>query len=851
MFRLFLVIFVSIFVNFSISFAQQQRMPLDQGWSFRRADEQKWFPAKVPGTVHTDLLGNGLIPDPFFGTNEKSLQWIENIDWVYKRNLNIPADAIDADALQLNFKGLDTYADIYLNGQKIYSANNMFIEHWIDVKPFVHIGDNELKVYFHSPIRHDMPNFVRDGWLYPAGNDQAQIPLSIYARKAPYHYGWDWGPRFVTSGIWLPVDLVITRKASLEDVYLQQKSLSEKVAIVDAQLLLNIMQAGEYEVRISSPAKKFASVSKRITCQPGKQEIDIPFNIKKPDRWWPNGLGKQVLYPVEVSVSYAHNVVDRQVKKIGLRTVEVVNKPDQWGESFFVKVNGVPVFMKGANYIPQDNFLPRVTDEQYQSIFRTMKDCHFNMVRVWGGGIYEKDIFYDLADETGILVWQDFMFACSLYPSDENFFENVRKEAVYNIRRLRNHPSLALWCGNNEIAVAIKNWGWKGSYAYTDRQWEDFLEGYDKLFKELLPQEVNKNDPGRFYFSSSPVSNWGKAEDFKVGDNHYWGVWHGMEWFEQLNVKVPRFMSEYGFQSFPGIETMPNFATEKDYDIYGNVMQAHQKSVTRGNAAINTYMLHYYKEPKDFPSFLYLNQVLQAEGIKVGMEAHRRNMPYCMGTLYWQLNDCWPAASWSSMDYTGRWKALQFFVKKAYDTTIVSNYIDKNILKSYIITDRLNTAKGKFTWMLKRFDGTVLKDTSLKVELKENSSLNVLDIAINDIENIASTSNVFIETTWKEEKGGIVRNVFYLKDPKDLNLQQPSVDVDIIAKGDQYILQVHSSGLAKNVYLQLPADKSAVFSDNYMDVLPGETLNIYLRSNLTLKQVKSNLIVMNLLDAYK
>lgn len=819
----------------------QQLKELNSGWEFRRADENIWRKATVPGTVHTDLLAHKLIPDPFAGANEKGLQWIDKKDWEYRTTFDIPAGIFANDAIALDFTGLDTYADVYLNDSLILRAQNMFVGKEVAVKSIARQQGNTLRILFHSPIMHDMPKFMQDRLVYPAGNDASDIPLSVHARKAPYHYGWDWGPRYVTSGIWRPVYLRGWNKAQLKDAWIKQQQLTDAAASLEASLTVDVQQAGAYTAIVQSGNKAFAAQKLQTTLQAGKQTINIPFNIRQPKRWWPNGLGEAYLYPVTISILHGKDTLQQLTRRIGLRTVEVVNAPDNEGTSFFLKVNGKPVFMKGTNYIPSDNFLPRVTDDRYRKMFHDMVISHFNMVRIWGGGIYENDIFYDLADEKGILVWQDFMFACTLYPSDPAFLAQVKEETAYNIRRLRNHPSLALWCGNNEIAVAIKNWGWKDGYAYTDAQWASLLKGYETLFQELLRDEVKEHDPSRFYLPSSPISNWGRAEDFRNGDNHYWGVWHGMEWFEAFTTHVPRFMSEFGFQSFPDIHTVRRFADTTQWDIHSFVMQSHQKSFTRGNAAIQTYMDHYYHRPKNFPGFLYMSQVLQAEGMKIGMEAHRRNMPFCMGTLYWQFNDTWPGASWSGIDYYGRWKALQYFVQKAYVPVLVSIAAEEGQVRAYVVNDLMKDEKARLELTLMDLEGKVIKRIEEKVLAKSNTSHIAWRMDKDAILQGADPRKVILYAKLVNENQTLSENVFYFVAPRELELPEADIRFEVKESGGKKLVTVSSAKLAKNIWLLLDRDDQSHFSDNYFDLLPGMSRTVALETSMSLEAVRSEL----------
>ncbi|MCW3463223.1 beta-mannosidase [Chitinophaga nivalis] len=849
--RLWVVVFFLTCFTKSI-YATDQRV-LEGGWEFARTDEGIWRPATVPGTVHTDLMALKLIPDPFAGTNEKAVQWVDKKDWQYRKKWRMSAADLKDEVIEIDFQGLDTYAEVYLNNQLILQSANMFVAHQVNVKPWLVAGENELRIVFRSAVKHDMPKFLQDSIIYPAGNDASDIPLSIYARKAPYHYGWDWGPRLITCGIWRPIRLVSWNKAAIREVWWQQQQLDAAKAVVQAQVTVDAATPGDYQVQIRQETGQGTVVTVPATLRKGTNTLQVPVVIKNPQRWWPAGMGAQFMYHFKVALLQNRQEVAAQKEQVALRTIEVVNQPDSLGESFYLKVNGRPVFMKGANYIPQDNFLPRVSAEKYTRLFDDMKESNFNMVRIWGGGIYEDDRFYTLADQYGILVWQDFMFACTLYPSDTAFLTNVKAEAAYNIRRLRNHPSVALWCGNNEVAVAIKNWGWQSGYAYTDTQWQSLQQGYDKLFKEVLPQAVQTYSPGTFYFHSSPISNWGTKEDFTKGDNHYWGVWHGMEWFEAFNTHVPRFMSEYGFQSFPGMETINTFAGKDDYHIYSNVMQAHQKSPAKGNTAIQTYMRHYYREPVDFPAFVYLSQVLQAEGMKVAIEAHRRAMPYCMGTLYWQLNDCWPGPSWSGRDYYGRWKALQYYVKTAFKPLLVSSVVNGHQLETWVVSDEQTNRKADLLLKAMDLSGKVIWERELRqVAVNGSSSKKAFSIDTAQVLQGRNPATVIWYAQLRIDNKLEDKNLFYFAPAKEMNLEIPQITVTVDKSASEVVLQLRSDKLARNVYLVLNQENDQEhFSDNYFDLLPGETKTIRLRTARLPEQVKQSLKVTSLVDAYK
>lgn len=686
-------------------------MLLDTGWEFSQSGTEKWMPATVPGTVHQDLISHELLPNPFYGMNEKKIQWVENEDWEYRTSFIVSEEQLNRDGIQLIFEGLDTYADVYLNGSLLLKADNMFVGYTLPVKSVLRKGENHLYIYFHSPIRQTLPQYASNGFNYPADNDHHEKHLSVFSRKAPYSYGWDWGIRMVTSGVWRPVTLRFYDIATISDYHVRQLLLTDENARLSNELIVNQIVPqkipAEVRVNVSLNGTTVTEVKQQVTLQPGINHITLPAEVTNPVRWMPNGWGTPTLYDFSAQIACGDRIVAEQSHRIGLRTIRVVNEKDKDGESFYFEVNGIPMFAKGANYIPQDALLPNVTTERYQTLFRDMKEANMNMVRIWGGGTYENNLFYDLADENGILVWQDFMFACTPYPSDPTFLKRVEAEAVYNIRRLRNHASLAMWCGNNEILEALKYWGFEKKF--TPEVYQGLMHGYDKLFRELLPSMVKEFDSDRFYVHSSPyLANWGRPESWGTGDSHNWGVWYGKKPFESLDTDLPRFMSEFGFQSFPEMKTIAAFAASEDYQIESEVMNAHQKS-SIGNSLIRTYMERDYIIPESFEDFVYVGLVLQGQGMRHGLEAHRRNRPYCMGTLYWQLNDSWPVVSWSSIDYYGNWKALHYQAKRAFAPVLINLIQQNDSLSVYLISDRLDTME-QMTLEMKvvDFDGKTL-----------------------------------------------------------------------------------------------------------------------------------------------
>ncbi len=597
-------------------------------------------------------MANHIIEDPFYRLNERGVQWVDKEDWEYKTTLTVPPELFNKENIELYFKGLDTYADVYLNEECILEANNMHREWRIDVKNIVKEGDNDLRIYFHSPLKVDIPNFDALHYQNEAGNDQSENggvfdkKVSVFTRKAGYHYGWDWGPRLVTSGIWRPAYIVGWDNARIENIHYIQESVNVRHAKIRAQVTVYANHAGEATVNIQAEGIK-NKWTKTAQVQPGKNVIETVLQISNPKLWWSNGLGDSHLYPFTATLDFNGLSADSQTNNIGIRELKVIRDKDDAGQTFYFRLNGVNVFAKGANYIPQDNFLPRLTFENYEKTILDAVHANMNMLRVWGGGIYEDDMFYELCDQYGILVWQDFMFGCSTYPMNPDRLENIRREAIDNVVRLRNHPSIAIWCGNNENHTAWFNWGWWQKYEALGVL-DEMRKDYKDLFHGVLPEVVEQYDPVAFYWPSSP---YGGDPDAKCesgtenwnpnGDAHYWGVWHAKDSIANYNKVRARFFSEYGFQSFPEYQSVLKYAPEaRDHDIFSEVMMAHQRGGSHANGLIEWYLLNEYRKPKDFPNFLYMGQLLQGDAIKTAIEAHRRDMPYCMGTLYWQHNDC-------------------------------------------------------------------------------------------------------------------------------------------------------------------------------------------------------------------
>ena len=811
--------------------AQSQTYVLDKGWEFSQAGSNEWMSARVPGTVHQDLLDHGRLPDPFYGMNEQKVQWVEKEDWLYRTVFTVTADQLKSDAAWLTFEGLDTYADVYLNGSLLLKADNMFVGHKLAVKDVLREGENRLMIRFRSPVEETAPQWDTDGFNYPADNDHSEKRMSVYTRKAPYSYGWDWGIRLATSGIWRPVKLTFCNGAVIDDFFVRQQEVTEQVAKVDNQLEINNVTSTSKEAQVKvvyAYGEQADTLTRTVVLQPGKNSLSMPAWIEKPHLWMPNGWGDPALYTFTATVSVDGKEVASREEAIGLRSIRVVMEDDKDGKSFYFEVNGKPMFAKGSNYIPGDALLPNMTGERYARLFEDIRAANMNMVRVWGGGIYEDDRFYEEADRNGILVWQDFIFACTTYPHDPTFLKRVSEEAVYNMRRLRNHASLAMWCGNNEIYEGMRYWGWKDKYSPV--VWKEMTEGYDVLFRQLLPELVEANDPGRFYMHGSPYeANWGRPESWKIADSHNWGTWYGQKPFESLDTEIPRFMSEYGFQAFPEMKTIRMFASPEDYELESPVMNAHQKA-SIGNFLIKKTMALYYKVPEKFEDLIYAGLILQGQGMRHGIEAHRRHRPYCMGSLPWQLNDSWPVVSWSSIDYYGNWKAMHYQIRRAFAPVLVDAIKEGNNLSYYIMSDRLTDEELTLNLELMDFNGKVYRKQKVDGLLPANTSKLFYQEPVEQALAGRDSATTFMHMVVKSKKGEVLSDeIYYFAHPKDQLLPKTPLHWQVKQKKGYCEVTVKADKLARDIFIEVPV-QGVRFSDNFFDLLPGQKKKVIITS---------------------
>ncbi len=833
--------------------ASVQRHALTSYWTFREASSTSSHPATVPGCVHTDLLKNGLIPDPFFGINEQQLQWIGEKDWVYETTFDMPKSLLQHENVELVFKGLDTYATVSLNDSLVLSADNMFREWRKACKELLKEKRNHLVVRFRNVFDENLPKYNKAPFRLQAyaNNDQADVKIAMYSRKAQFHYGWDWGPRLITCGIWRPVCLEGWSGVKIKNVHVQQQNVSTSGAEIIS--VFEILSTRNQRARLTATLDKVQLNSEMVDLHNGLNKVVVNGRIAQPKLWWTNGLGEQWLYSYRATAETEARQSDEYTTRIGVRSLEVVREKDSLGTTLFVLLNGVPVFMKGANYIPQDNFQNRVSAERYEFIIRSAAQANMNMLRVWGGGIYEEDTFYEMCDKYGVLIWHDLMFACAMYPADEGFLQNVKHEVIDNVSRIRNHASLALYCGNNENDISWHNWGWKKLYPPEIQH--TYEQDHHKLFYEVIPSALKEADSTRYYHPSSPLAGFNNVAS-NAGDIHYWDVWHGKKPFESYLDNIARFVSEYGFQSYPELSTVKKFTEPADRELHSAVMLSHQRCMSDerrdkeyGNRLIQTYMEQHFNVPKDFESYLYVSQVLQAEGVKIAMEAHRRSMPFCMGSLYWQIDDCWPVASWSSIDCYGRWKALHYAARAAYAPVIISPVFTRDDVKFSLVSDRLESLAGTLDIIVQDFRGNEVFRHSIPVTVKPSTAGICTVLKKQDLRAGHDETQLVIVSSLKKGKDVIAENTSYFCAAKALRLERPQIASSFTKTKTGYIIELATTTLAKSVYLSC-SDDASFFSDNYFDLLPNFKKRVECTTSLDPDTFRQTLKIISLCDSY-
>ncbi len=742
--------------------AQNIVFEIDKNWQFSKTETQQWYPAKFPNSIHTDLFENGLIVHPFIGDNEKDLQWIADKHWTYQTDFELDKNQLKNNNAELVFEGLDTYAKVFLNDELILETNNAFRIWKVDVRNFLK-KKNQLRIEFTPTAEIEKIKIKEIPYELP------ESPR-VFTRKPAFQYGWDWGPKYNTVGIWRSVYLNFWNDLKIEDIYIKQNSLTEEIAKLTAEIELKNSSNKNNKIEIYVNDKLFSETQ----INKGIERLKIPLTIHQPKFWWSNGLGEAYLYEFKIRIlDSKRNLIEEKIIKKGLRTIELVTEKDELGESFYFKLNGRPVFMKGANYIPQNSFQNWVSKDNYDKLLSDVQKSNMNMLRVWGGGIYEDDYFYELCDEKGILVWQDFMFGNGMYPGDKDFLENVRQEAVDNVKRLRNHTSIALWCGNNEISEGWHRWGWQDGRGQMEKT--EIWRNYQKIFNGILP-EVVENLTDLDYWETSPKYGRGDARYISEGDAHDWWIWHDGHPFEDLLKKTPRFMSEFGFQSFPSEKAIRYMNKDGSFSINSEDFKNHEKH-SRGFDIIQTYMERDFPVPDNPEDYAYMTQLVQAFGIGNAIEAQRRNMPDTMGSLYWQMNDCWPSVSWSGIDYFGNWKPLQYRVKEAFENVLLTyEESEDGVLKFYVVNDTDKKLERKFTTIIYNFEHYPLYVKDIQSIAYENKSNYIGQIDLKELE--LNKNEIFVKIYFGE-----FEKIFTVGRPKDLKLKNKPIFIEINENG--------------------------------------------------------------------
>ncbi len=846
-------------------------------WEFRQAGTEEWMPACVPGGAHTDLLALGRIPDPFVGDNEKRVQWVAESDWVYQTRFSCAQELLTEEKVFLVCDGLDTLATVILNGQELGHSDNMFRRYQWEVKPLLKDGGrevNELTIVFSSPVKYA----AKKQALRPLPGVSQAIPGGPHLRKAPCQFGWDWGPQLPPIGIWKDIRLEGYSEARIDKVHLRQRHENGNV-IVEAHIQVECWNEAPLvaTVRIATPNNEVVE-ARAATAANNEATVQLP--ITNPQLWWPNGYGpsagsgqaQQPLYQVQISLVRSNDStaepLDQHTCQLGLRTIELQQQQDQWGRSFAFVVNGVPILAKGSNWIPADSFPTRITDEYLEGLIRSAAETYQNMLRVWGGGFYEEERFYDLCDRYGILVWQEFIFSCSIYPLDDpTFLENVRMEVMENVRRLRHRASLALWCGNNEM-----EWGWV-DWHWNRPELQDLKAAYDHFFHHTLPAWCCDEDPDHAYWPSSPSSDtpFENPNGQSQGDAHYWDVWHGRKPFTSYRDQYPRFMSEFGFQALPPLETIRTYADEADWNMTSYIMEQHQKNAS-GNSLMVGQMLDTFRLPKDFASLVYLSMALQAEGIRYGVEHWRRHPDRVAGILYWQLNDCWPVASWSSLDYFGRWKALHYAARRFYAPLMLSIEDKPPKQGVYVSNDLLKPWEGTVRWSLEALDGEALTSGQAPVKAAPQAATQACELDFSDqtTDDGIQTTDDGIQTTddgIQTSDDGIRRLVFVAElwqgdhfvarqtagfvPIKHMQLANPNLRAKLSKDKNRLLIELSCRSLALLVELSLEG-ADVVFSDNYFNLPAGRTVELScpLPAGWTLSQARKALRLCSVYDSY-
>lgn len=802
---------------------------LHENWKMRDTSWDTYLPATVPGDLYTDLLNNGKIEDPYYRDNELACLKLMEREYEYETTFTAGTEITGRERVLVRFDGIDTLADVFLNGEFIGTADNMHRTWEYNAKPYINTGENTLKVVFHSPT-----SFIRDKYKEKRLDGTSDAMRGFpYLRKAHCMFGWDWGPRLPGAGLWREVSLIAYDTARIDSAYITQRHEDGRVELRTSVTLETAcgesFRFGGTDNRLlfaAEPELANLSVRVEVTDPDGKivgnGDGGNGILIENPQLWWPVGFGTQPLYTVRVCLYRKDSLIDTWERRIGLRTMTMSTEKDSYGEKFAHKVNGVEIFAMGADYIPEDNLLARTDRERTRRLLEDARLANFNCIRVWGGGYYPEDWFYDICDELGLIVWQDFMFACAVYDLTDEFEENIIAEFKDNIKRLRHHASLGLWCGNNEMELFVK----QGEWVNSPKEQSDYV----KMYEYILPKVLKEYDPETFYWPASPSSGgcFDEPNDENRGDVHYWDVWHGNKPITEYRKFHFRYLSEFGFQSFPAVKTIEAFTLPEDRNIYSYVMEKHQRNAS-ANGKISNYMSQTYLYPASFDTVVYASQLLQAQAIRYGVEHFRRWRGRCMGTVIWQLNDCWPVASWSSIDYYGRWKALHYYAKRFFAPVLLSceeegiltqdtnpNAEPYEVIKSVRFNVSNETMQDKdmtVNWQLRDAKGTVKESVEVPVHVP---ALTAVWLEKQSLQH-ASLYEDHVYYFLKENGRSVAEGSVMFCQPKYYRFADPKLSFRV--EGDEIV--VSAEAYAKDVELR-NADEDMILSDNYFDMEPGE-----------------------------
>jgi beta-mannosidase len=782
------------------------KFDLNGTWKMKRKDCDEWMDATVPGTVFSEMINSGKMEDPFYRDNEEQTLKEANYNYEYERTFNITEEILKCDEILLCCDGIDTISKIHINSNLVAETNNMHRHYKFDIKKLLQPGENTINITLLSPTKYIEETFEKNHiW---GANAMEGFPN---LRKSHHMFGWDWGPRIPDMGIWRNIYIKGYNSGKLEDVYVTQKHLDNEVKLDVKVKHIKLSNENLYvNVKVTSPNGEI--IEQSVTWE--SKENVISFNIKNPELWWPNGYGSQPLYNINVTLMRNEEIINEKELNIGIRTLTIRKEKDKWGESFEFNINGVSIFAMGGDYIPEDNILSSCSKEKTERLIKSAVEVNMNCIRVWGGGYYPEDYFYDLCDKHGLIVWQDFMFACADYELSKEFEENITAELTDNIKRIRHHACLGLWCGNNESESALKHWGIPKRKT-TD---EDYIRQYEVLFPEIL----KKNDPNTFYWPSSPskLGSFKELDNENMGDDHYWAVWHGLKPFTEYRKHFFRFVSEFGFESFPEMKTVESFTLPKDRNPFSYVMEKHQKH-DGGNGKIVYYISEYLKYPNGLENMLYASQITQAEAIRYGVEHWRRNRGRCMGAIYWQLNDCWPVASWASIDYYGRWKALHYYAKNFFAPVLLSAFDDGTKVELHVTNETLKPFMGKVIWNLRDNSSKIVKQgvKEVQVDALTSSMCEQLDFK-NEISTKEDERQLYLEYVL-ESKGEIIRQGTVLFcTPKHFEFLNPNFDFQVCEEESNFLITVNAENFTKYVQLQL-RECDCIFEDNFFDMAGG------------------------------